>query len=99
MTNWNKVTDNMQVCKVQKNNNVYTFTLKLQKIGCYSAGRSLVLWGKVLKSEPEVLASFWIKDDGYNTYNKDSYKNCLWSIQQAEDEALQIVNKVVENVY
>lgn len=99
IVNWTKITDELQVCKVEKDSKTYTFALKLQDIGVNGSGKALVLWGKLLDTNSEVLGCFWTKSDGYSTYHKSSHSSKLWTPKDAEDEALVIIGNIVENVY
>ncbi len=99
LNNWIRITDDLQSYKTQKDNNTYTFTLKNQDIGVYGAGKALVLKGRLLSDKSEVIACFWIKNDGYGTCEKKGYGKKLWLETKAIEEAVNIITNIVENVY
>ena len=96
---WNKITNELYLYKVTKGRKDYVFKLALQDIGVYSMGKSMVLWGNIFSDKAEVIASLWIKDDGYKKYLEKSHKNKLWSIEDAKAETLLIVKNIIINIY
>lgn len=89
MNDWVKISKN----KYCKNINSKIFTLTLQNIGAWSGGQSWVLRGSLL-IDNEILASYWIKDDGHQTYQKESEESKLW----LESDLLVNSSKMIDNL-
>lgn len=95
MADWVKISKDKYAKNTVIDNKSHIFTLTLQSIGVYSGGLSWVLKGYLLK-EDEILASYWIRDDGYNNALKSSEENKLWLEPAILINANKIVGKVTK---
>ena len=91
MSNWEKISKNKYCINVDNK----IFTLTLQNIGTYSSGQCWTLRGSLL-IDNEVLASYWIRDDGYKTYQKESEENKLWLESEILVNSIKTINKLIK---
>lgn len=96
---WETITNELKVCKAEKDGVTHKFTLTLQDIGVYGSGKSLVLRGKIVGEEVKVICSLWIIDDGHQGYERKSHKGKLWDTIGAIVESESVIKNLVENVY
>lgn len=93
--NWIQISNIKYACNFKINDKSNIFTLTLQNQGVYANGKSWILRGNLSK-EDEVLASYWISDDGYKTSIKEGYGNKLWVLKDILKDSIQVISKIVE---